>query len=137
MDDKDFEILTLKNALSKARSERDNAMFRRDVAEWAVIGIANANSKITIARNVDITTDLITVFGRTAGQEILNESGLAFKDHALVYELKAHIHYLENHARSSGLQFDSYKDQRLTALPDDIFRPSWGCSYNGFKDVKK
>lgn len=133
----------LVNALFDAQAEYKSLLeklndteYRRDVAEWAVIGLVNESVHLTINDVMDKNSIQMIMenLSKLAARKLLRDSQLEFNDHAELAEMRAHIHYLENHAQSRGLQFKPYLEKMPGTLPDDSFRPKWGYRYWGFRD---
>ncbi len=115
-----WEIDTLKGQVSKLTRERDEAVYKKEIAEWAVVGIVASRVHFQLtqsATSFDAVNDAFRVsqaLGRQAAHALLHHAGLAFEAHADFFELRQHVHYLENHARASGLAFKPWAETVAT-----------------------
>ena len=104
----------LKRDLRNAHEDAAAQRYRVKTLEWAMYGLMHHTGRVTITVNGPIglkdanLLEMARHFGANAAHRVLEESGIAFKQHAEMYELKSHIHYLENHAASRGVQFRSW-----------------------------
>lgn len=113
-----FQINGLKNQLTKTIRERDEAIYDKEVSEWALVGIVQSRAHVKIVLNTTPADDLMRLaeaLGRNAALKLLHDAGLAFKAHAEMFEMRQHIHYMENHGGLHGVQFTPWKDTELTA----------------------
>lgn len=131
------QVHQLRGDLSRVTRELDEAQYEIDVIRWMVRGVASASVSLRVdpamLANASVQ-ELLTAFGRHAARCLLQESKLAFNDHAEMYALKAHVRYLENHARVNGLEFTPYALEETDALPQQLFRPHFYCRYSGERD---
>lgn len=110
------QITSLKNELIKMTRERDEAVYKKEIAEWAVVGVVTSRVQVQMTQ-VLIANDalrLAEIIGKQAAVSLLHESQIAFDAHADMYELRQHVYYLENHAKASGLAFTPWKETDKT-----------------------
>ena len=101
----------LRDQLIEECKRADEAEFRRDVAEWALVGTCDAHVAITVspemlhqaAARMDV---LRSFFAREAALQLLRESGLAFTEWAVRAETERYISRLEHLLRNHGVEFE-------------------------------
>lgn len=108
----------LRDELRKAHEDTSDQKYRVKTLEWAMHGLMHHTGRVTITVNGptgikdSMLMEMVRQFAGNAAHRVLEESGIAFKQHAELYELKSHVHYLENHAASRGVQFRSWDEKQ-------------------------
>lgn len=110
-------VTKVKRELDTALRERDEVIYAKEIAEWAVVGVvaSRASVGIDISEAVDRRDrGLADTIVRRVAQELLYRAKLAFDAHTDLYALRTHVHYLENHAMNHGLSFTPWTDTDST-----------------------
>lgn len=113
--------------LKKERDRADRAEYLMEVAQWAVVGIARTRCHVSSMIQDVHTSDLVRAsefIGMSAAKRLLRDAELAFTDHGKMMEMRMHINYLENHAKSRGLQFTPWPENLKDMIPGKWARPS-------------
>ena len=135
-----WQVEELKNRLVKMKRARDEAVYHKEIYEWAVRGVGHSNVRLEISGDTirpGEALEIARILGDRAANSLIHEAKLAFDAHAELFEARAHIHYLENHAASRGLCFTPFKEKQLRgniAIPDEAFWPKFYCRYTGPED---
>lgn len=114
------QIEHLTRDLNRVRRERDEAQYRKEIAEWAVVGVVTSRVEFRMAQAPEAiaqTNDFLRIaelVGQHAAHALLHKARLAFSEHADFYALRQHVYYLENHARASGLAFTPWVETGAT-----------------------
>ena len=110
----------LRRDLERVTDELEQVKVRARIAEWAVMGVAQYNVRLSIDPSMLVRGEdavrAAELLGKNAGSQLLRGAKLAYSEHAEFYEMRAYIHHLEAHARSRGVSFrwwDEIKTERL------------------------
>ena len=120
-----YRIRFLEDNLKIAKSALDLAQYESEVARWALVGVARSRIHVSANLNTDAhnAVKIAEMIGRNAANTLLHESKVAFNSHSTLYEMRAHISYLENHALNCGVSFTPWKDSDETKLPNRFYYP--------------
>lgn len=108
----EYQIMQLKHDLASAIRERDEAIYKKEVAEWAVVGIVRSRIRVQVSESGKQVNDLLMLtdaIGRNTAMRLLHAADLAFKAHAEMHEMRQHIYYMEQHAGARGVQFTPWR----------------------------
>lgn len=92
------KIMDLEVIIHRLTAERDKAFYDRNIAQWAVVGVVSRNVHVhqaidhaSIAQSRDLE-GLGDALGRQCAHMLVEEAGLAFKEHARLYEAECRLH---------------------------------------------
>lgn len=126
----------LRRDLQHAHEQREAAEYRARVAEWAVVGIVRSRAAVQyqldaaalVTQAQHLYSSLLDTVANNCARHLLHQSRLEFNDHAELHRALSHIHYLENHARSRGVEFKPWSPpitaQGLSKTPDKWHWPT-------------
>lgn len=111
-------VRSLRRELADAREQIDAERYQRRIAEWALVGVLRSDRRISYMLPAHAThganeaADLVDHLSRHTARSFLQDTGMAFREHGMMYEAENFIRYLENHATRFGLSFRSWEETK-------------------------